>query len=87
MTRELAQLGPYFFCAVGLCAVLVPVTTWVAQRLGIVAVPAGRHVHQFATPRIGGLAIAASFFVTMTFMVVTVPYRWLEVLNLSQQQL
>jgi UDP-GlcNAc:undecaprenyl-phosphate GlcNAc-1-phosphate transferase len=59
----------------------------VAQRLGIVAVPAGRHVHQFATPRIGGLAIAASFFVTMAFMVITVPYRWLAVLNLNPQQL
>jgi UDP-GlcNAc:undecaprenyl-phosphate GlcNAc-1-phosphate transferase len=81
------QLGPYFFCAIGLCAALVPVTARLANRLGIVALPTGRHIHRSATPRIGGLAIAASFFLTLGFMVATVPVEWLKWLSLSRDQM
>lgn len=86
MVQQWVRFAPHFFCAVGLCAILVPLTGLVARRLGILAVPTGRHVHRLATPRIGGLAIAASFFVTLGLCVTTLRLEWLGDLNLSANQ-
>lgn len=38
-------------------AMLIGPVRSIAQRLGAVSVPGGRHVHQAATPRLGGVAI------------------------------
>lgn len=44
-----------------LCATLVPVVRLLAFRLGIVDQPGHRKVHRAPTPRLGGLAVFASF--------------------------
>lgn len=39
-------------------AALTPLVARVARRLGAVSGPGGRHIHEMATPRLGGVAIA-----------------------------
>ncbi len=60
------------FLAVPLTAVLVAVFTPFAIRLafrvGAVSTPGGRHVHQRQIPRLGGLAIAAAFLVSLAVL-------------------
>ncbi len=84
--QDLIRFGPHFFCAVGLCAILAPVTSWIAHRFGILSVPSGRHAHETATPRIGGLAIAAGFFVTLWLGVASLNLPWLAALQLEAKQ-
>jgi UDP-GlcNAc:undecaprenyl-phosphate/decaprenyl-phosphate GlcNAc-1-phosphate transferase len=47
-------------------AILTPLVRLVALRLGAVSVPGGRHVHQTAIPRLGGLAICGGFLIAVT---------------------
>jgi UDP-GlcNAc:undecaprenyl-phosphate/decaprenyl-phosphate GlcNAc-1-phosphate transferase len=42
--------------------VLTPLVKRLAFRVGAVSYPGGRHIHQRAVPRLGGLAIALAFF-------------------------
>lgn len=54
------------------CAITAGVTSYVriwATRLGVVDVPGGRHVHARITPRLGGVAIIAGFFVPLAILV------------------
>lgn len=51
-----------FLIALVLSAVLVPVARRWALRWKVVAQPGGRHVHASPTPKLGGLAVAGSFF-------------------------
>ena len=44
-------------------AALTPVARVLAFRLGAVSHPGGRHIHEKAIPRLGGLAICVGFFV------------------------
>lgn len=44
------------------CLVLTPLVIKLACSLGIVDRPGGRRIHGSATPRLGGLAVMASFF-------------------------
>lgn len=48
--------------ALAVVAVLTPMVRILAFRLGAIAHPGGRHVHQTAIPRLGGLAICLGFF-------------------------
>src|SRR3954464_5688133 len=41
---------------------LTPLVRLLALRLGAVARPGGRHVHQLSIPRLGGLAITVAFY-------------------------
>lgn len=41
-----------------IAAALTPIVRWLAFRVGAVAAPGGRHVHERAVPRLGGIAIA-----------------------------
>ena len=56
-------------CVVGIAffavAMLTPFVARLAVRLGAVAQPGGRHVHEAATPRMGGLAIAGGAALAM----------------------
>lgn len=42
-----------------------PIVIVLAKRLGIVDQPGGRRIHRKVTPRLGGLAVLAGFFVTL----------------------
>ena len=46
-------------------AVVTPVVRLMALRLGAVAQPGGRHVHQTSMPRLGGVAICLGFFIPL----------------------
>lgn len=52
--------------ALAVVAALTPVVRLVALRIGAIAHPGGRHVHQTAIPRLGGLAICAGFLAAVT---------------------
>jgi UDP-GlcNAc:undecaprenyl-phosphate/decaprenyl-phosphate GlcNAc-1-phosphate transferase len=47
--------------ALGLCAALVPLSRFLARRLGVLDAPGPRKVHAVPTPRMGGLAVFLSF--------------------------
>ena len=47
--------------ATGLCAALVPLSRFLARRLGVLDAPGPRKVHAIPTPRMGGLAVFLSF--------------------------
>src|SRR5258708_14051584 len=49
--------------------VLVPVVRWLSFRVGAVAVPGGRNIHERPTGRLGGVALAAGFLVSATAFV------------------
>ncbi|HSO93977.1 MAG TPA: MraY family glycosyltransferase [Candidatus Dormibacteraeota bacterium] len=72
-TFSAARFGPAvrpFLVALVITAVVVFPVRWLAFRLGAVAEPGGRRIHQRATPLLGGLAmyigfgLAAAFFST-----------------------
>src|SRR4051794_2967800 len=48
--------------AVAVVAALTPLVRRLALRVGAVAHPGGRHVHDRSIPRLGGIAIALAFF-------------------------
>jgi UDP-GlcNAc:undecaprenyl-phosphate GlcNAc-1-phosphate transferase len=54
-------------------AVATPVVRLMALRLGAVALPGGRHVHQTSMPRLGGVAICLGFFVPLAVLYVASP--------------
>lgn len=45
--------------------VLTPLAAAMARRFGIVDIPGGRRIHPAVTPRLGGLAVIASFFLVL----------------------
>ena len=47
------------------CAVLVPVAIRASRRIGLMAVPGGRHAHSTATPLLGGLAMFVGFAIAV----------------------
>src|SRR5690349_14544583 len=49
-------------------AMLTPLVRRLAVRLGAVAQPGGRHVHQRSIPRLGGIAIAIAFFTPLLLL-------------------
>lgn len=55
-------------------AVLTPLVRVIAVRLGAVAHPGGRHVHQTAIPRLGGLAICLGVLTSLGIMFATSPW-------------
>jgi UDP-GlcNAc:undecaprenyl-phosphate GlcNAc-1-phosphate transferase len=50
-----------FLGALALCSALVPVSRVLARRFGVLDAPGPRKVHAEPTPRMGGLAVFASF--------------------------
>jgi UDP-GlcNAc:undecaprenyl-phosphate GlcNAc-1-phosphate transferase len=59
-----SRFGPAvrpFLVALAITAVVVFPIRWLAFRLGAVAEPGGRRIHQRATPLLGGLAMYAGF--------------------------
>lgn len=54
-------------------AVIIPYIRKLALKLGAVDNPGGRRVHKTPTPRMGGLAIAGSFFLVLAFFVLAFP--------------
>jgi UDP-GlcNAc:undecaprenyl-phosphate GlcNAc-1-phosphate transferase len=54
-----------FIIAFLLSLVLTPGAKWLGVRFGAVDIPSARKVHTRAIPRIGGLAIAVSFFLAI----------------------
>jgi UDP-GlcNAc:undecaprenyl-phosphate GlcNAc-1-phosphate transferase len=58
--------------AVLVVTLLTPLVRMLAFRLGAVARPGGRHVHQRAIPRLGGVGIAVAFFTPLAVLGTTV---------------
>lgn len=54
-----------FLIALAVSAALVPLARRLALAWGVVAQPGGRHVHETPTPKLGGLAVAGSFFLVV----------------------
>ncbi|MBA3282220.1 MAG: undecaprenyl/decaprenyl-phosphate alpha-N-acetylglucosaminyl 1-phosphate transferase [Acidimicrobiia bacterium] len=54
-----------FAAAFGVTLVLTPIAGWVGRRLGALAQPDERRVHQVPTPYFGGLAMFAGFAIAM----------------------
>ncbi len=48
-------------------AIGVPLSMWLAPRLGVVAYPGGRHIHEAAMPAMGGVAIVAGVVLDVAF--------------------
>src|SRR5215203_4915612 len=55
-----------FLVAALLSLLLVPLTRWLAVRVGAIDYPRERSLHQVPTPKLGGLAILAGAVVAMT---------------------
>jgi UDP-GlcNAc:undecaprenyl-phosphate GlcNAc-1-phosphate transferase len=53
-------LGPFLLAAAGATA-LTPLAMLLARRLGVVALPGGRHIHLRPTPLLGGWALYLAF--------------------------
>jgi UDP-GlcNAc:undecaprenyl-phosphate/decaprenyl-phosphate GlcNAc-1-phosphate transferase len=51
-----------FAVATLVCGLATPLARRLAIRLGALAQPGGRHIHEQPTPRLGGLAICLAFF-------------------------
>jgi len=51
-----------FALALFVASLLTPLVRWFALRIGAVALPRARDIHQRAVPRLGGIAIAAACF-------------------------
>jgi UDP-GlcNAc:undecaprenyl-phosphate GlcNAc-1-phosphate transferase len=51
-----------FAVALFVAAILTPLVRWFALRVGAVATPRARDIHDCAVPRLGGIAIAAACF-------------------------
>jgi UDP-GlcNAc:undecaprenyl-phosphate GlcNAc-1-phosphate transferase len=60
VTTALVPIG-VLVLAFALSALLVPAAGWLARRFGILDAPGTRKVHATPTPRIGGIAVWASF--------------------------
>ena len=54
-------------------AAATPVVRLLALRLGAVALPGGRHIHQTAIPRLGGVAICVGFFAPLAVLYLASP--------------
>ncbi len=60
----LHNLGPAIFpllMGMAVSVLLFLPARWLSFRVGAVAQPGGRNIHQFPTPRLGGLALAGGF--------------------------
>ncbi|MGI8939149.1 MAG: glycosyltransferase family 4 protein [Iamia sp.] len=57
LTPSTAAYGVVFAVAFGITLVLTPVAGWVARRVGALAQPDERKVHEVPTPYLGGLAM------------------------------
>jgi UDP-GlcNAc:undecaprenyl-phosphate GlcNAc-1-phosphate transferase len=66
-TEHAALAGAVLAWCTILCGSLVPLTRRLALRLGIVDEPGPRKVHPYPTPRLGGVAVFATFTSTVLF--------------------
>jgi UDP-GlcNAc:undecaprenyl-phosphate GlcNAc-1-phosphate transferase len=57
-----------FLVAVVVSLLTTPGVVWFAQRIGAMDQPNERKIHKIPTPRLGGLVIYASFFITLGLM-------------------
>jgi UDP-GlcNAc:undecaprenyl-phosphate GlcNAc-1-phosphate transferase len=68
---------PPFLVAGAVCMVAVPASMWLARRTGAMAEPDGdRHLHDHATPRLGGIAMFAGFAVAIAIFGSGITDRW-----------
>ncbi|MBI4185500.1 undecaprenyl/decaprenyl-phosphate alpha-N-acetylglucosaminyl 1-phosphate transferase [Candidatus Berkelbacteria bacterium] len=64
-----------FLIALLVSAALVPAVRWLALAWNVVASPGGRHIHTKPTPKLGGLAVAGSFFVIVIGYLLVAPVQ------------
>jgi UDP-GlcNAc:undecaprenyl-phosphate/decaprenyl-phosphate GlcNAc-1-phosphate transferase len=64
VTTALLPIG-VLVAAFALSVAFVPATGWLARRYGVMDDPGPRKVHKAATPRIGGIAVWASFTIVV----------------------
>lgn len=68
-SREIISFVVVLMLAGGITAILTPFVKKLAERLGAVDMPSARRVNTYPLPRMGGLAIAAGFFVAVLALV------------------
>jgi UDP-GlcNAc:undecaprenyl-phosphate GlcNAc-1-phosphate transferase len=69
-------LPPFLLASLVTCAA-VPLSMWLARRVGAVDRPdAERRIHRRPTPRLGGIAMFAGFAVALAVFGAGVPERW-----------
>ena len=66
--------APIFLVAVAVTLALVPLVRWLSFRVGAVAQPGGRNIHEKPTGRLGGLALMGGFVVAVAVFGRAVPY-------------
>jgi UDP-GlcNAc:undecaprenyl-phosphate GlcNAc-1-phosphate transferase len=64
MAHNFGPAVPPLLVAMAVAVVMFPVARWLSFRLGAVAEPGGRNIHEHPTGRLGGLALAAGFVVS-----------------------
>ena len=73
---------PIMVVAVVVTMASVPLARWISFKLGAVARPGGRHIHDRPTGRLGGLAIMAGFVVAMVIFGRAVQ-DWLQIVVMA----
>ena len=61
MRAPFAAFGLTFAVGLILALILTPLSGWLGERLGLVAMPGGRRQHTGAVSRIGGVALYLAF--------------------------
>ncbi|MGC2191760.1 MAG: MraY family glycosyltransferase [Candidatus Dormiibacterota bacterium] len=73
---------PILVVAVVVTMASVPLARWISFKVGAVAKPGGRHIHERPTGRLGGLAIMAGFVVAMAICGRGVEH-WLQIVVIA----
>ncbi len=66
--------APILLLSLAVTVAAVPFLKWLSFRVGAVAQPGGRNIHQKTTGRLGGLALMAGFVVAVAIFGRSVPY-------------
>ncbi len=77
----LPALGPFLVAAL-LAAVLTPLAMLIARRIGVLALPGGRHLHDRPTPMLGGWAMYLAFAAAVAFFLGVRDWRVVGLLTL-----
>jgi len=70
---DISFLGLVFFTSLLLSLLFIPVSSKVALRLNVLDLPDDRKIHDHPLPRMGGIAIAVSFFLAIVMCLKITP--------------
>jgi len=77
----LCTFGLIFYTALLLSLVFTPISNKIANLLGVLDAPSSRKIHKTSIPRLGGLAIASSLFLSIILCVKLTTFYWAFILG------